>query len=155
MNPRNQHGFTIIELVVVIALLGLLAAVAVPRFADLSTNARAASFDGISGGFTSAIGIAHSMWLASGGTGTVISMEGGQTVAMNTNGWPTLDAANAGQDTGAELYSVIMQGPIDTTIWTVSETAAAGAGTATFVLNGLATGNTFQYNAATGLVTYP
>jgi prepilin-type N-terminal cleavage/methylation domain-containing protein len=66
MRARKQLGFTIIELVVVIALLGLLAAVALPRFASMEANARTAAYNGVRGAFTTSVGIAHSKWLAVG-----------------------------------------------------------------------------------------
>ena len=51
---RNQQGFTIIELVVVIVILGILAAVAFPRFQDLSSTAKTAVVNGAIASFKSA-----------------------------------------------------------------------------------------------------
>ena len=50
-------GFTLIELVLVIVILGVLAAFALPRFADLSTDARIAALDSVEGTMKSTIGI--------------------------------------------------------------------------------------------------
>jgi len=89
---RTEKGFTLIELVMVIVILGILAAFALPRFADLGGDARGASLQGLAGAMKSAASIAHSAQLASGnGLGASVTLEG-QTVTM-VNGYPTADSA--------------------------------------------------------------
>lgn len=150
MDNRAQHGFTIIELVVVIALLGLLAAVALPKFADMTAEARTAAFEGVKGGFTSGVQIVHAKWLAQGG-GSTVTVEGATIEVNSTTGWPTIDTSNASQDTASELYALMMSGPLPAT-WSSSEVPTAGtdAGTGTYTLT--ASGSSFTYDAATGVV---
>lgn len=92
MTARKEKGFTLIELVMVIVILGILAAFALPRFADLGNDARASSLQGLAGAMKSAAAIAHADQLASGATlGTSVTLEG-QTVTM-VNGYPTANGA--------------------------------------------------------------
>lgn len=76
MSKSSQSGFTLIELVVVIVILGILAAFAIPRFARLDGQARVASARALEGSLRSASALTHSMWLANGTNPAVVSMEG-------------------------------------------------------------------------------
>jgi len=82
---RNESGFTLVELVVVISILGILAAFAVPRFISLETEARVATTQSLAGSVRSAAALAHGLWLAQGSPATVV-MEG-QTITI-ANGYP-------------------------------------------------------------------
>lgn len=86
MNRTVDHGgFTLIELVVVITILGILAAFAVPRFASLEVEARSAATMALEGSIRSAAALSHALWLAEGQPPTV-TLEG-QVITM-TNGYP-------------------------------------------------------------------
>jgi MSHA pilin protein MshA len=54
---RHQAGFTMIELIVVIVILGVLAATALPKFIDVQSNAEQSSLDGVAGSFASAMSV--------------------------------------------------------------------------------------------------
>lgn len=86
MSKSTQRGFTLIELVVVIVILGILAAFAVPRFARLDQQARIAAVRSLEGSLRSSSVLARSMWMAAGTNPAQVNMEG--LVVDMTGGYP-------------------------------------------------------------------
>ena len=128
----KQGGFTLIELVVVITILGILAAFAVPRFASLEVEARSAATQSLAGSVRSGAALAHALWLAQGQPATVV-MEGA-TITM-VNGYPNRTT-------------------IDDTLSDISG-FAYNAGTGVFTKTGAAATCTVTYNEATAAVAGP
>ncbi len=87
MLKAQQRGFTLIELVVVIVILGILAAFAVPRFMGMEGEARAATVKSMSGSLMSAATMARAKCQAQGcGPNGLITIDG-QSIQM-ANGYP-------------------------------------------------------------------
>jgi MSHA pilin protein MshB len=59
---KHQRGFTLIELVVVIVMIGFLAVNAIPKFIDLTVQAKQANIEGMAGGFATGVSLVRSQW---------------------------------------------------------------------------------------------
>jgi MSHA pilin protein MshA len=130
MMDLKARGFTLIELVVVITILGILAAFAIPKFIALDQQARFATITGLGGSVKSAAALARGLGMATGNPATV-PMEG-VSVAM-LNNYPDATA------TGIQLA-------VNTSL--SDFTFAAATGTAVWTKVGAPAGCTVSYTAA-------
>ena len=135
---KKQAGFTLIELVMVIVILGILSAFALPRFADLGGDARKAVLNGALGSIKAASAVVHSAALANGTANlTEIGLEGVNIQIINN--YPEAHAAG-----------IIAAAQIDSSDFTISTGGTTATSAITIDVIGAATAATcrISYTAA-------
>lgn len=134
----KQQGFTLVELVVVIVVLGILAAIAIPRYATFTRDARLAALNGLAGAVRSSVMMVQGRYMANGTGTSPVTMADGTTVAVSTGG------ANGG-------LPLSTAGGIDSAVNISGFAYTPGAATGTFTLVPAVAGCNVVYTAATGV----
>jgi len=167
---QGNRGFTLIELVVVIAILAILAAFALPRFAQLSEEAHRSNVKATTGALSAGVALVKAQWVTNGLTGIADDVEGfgNNDVDVSADGWPVStnsanDPANINEDRCAGLWTALLQSNAPSVATATSGndadyivSAAAPECTFTYTLdgqNGTATAKEIVYNASTGEVS--
>ena len=151
MQQGRESGFTLIELVVVIVLLGILAATALPRFMNVDDEAHASVVDGVMGSLQTGSAMYHAQWMAEGQPTTNTQSAEFNNLRVNAAGYPygtTNRSSGTSTVTDASDCVAVFQGVLQAgapSITAAATTAAVVGNSTDFAAVASAPNCTFYY----------